>query len=184
MFPASMQEVTEKLLTGLEPSKLDQFVQDLRPKPDGAKAVNGPWRSRVEWQGGLKAKGYMRNHVASFDEPEGLGATDTAASAHEHILSAVGACMMTGFIFQATRAGIKIHNCEIALEGTFGNILNWAGLSDEGTPGYPEIKAKIYVKADADKKSLEELWNEAWKRSVVTQTVARGAKITPEFEAL
>src|SRR3989442_1960945 len=101
MFPASMQEVTEKLLNGLEPSKLDQFVQDLKTKPDVAKAVNGPWRSRVEWQGGLKGKGYMRNHVAGFDEPESLRATDTAATAHEHQLSAPGACMINGLTFQA-----------------------------------------------------------------------------------
>ncbi len=180
-----MQEIVKgRVLNELNVEKLEQFVNDLKTKPDVVKAVNGPWHSRVKWQGGLKAKAYMRKHVANFDEPEGLGATDSAASAHEHILSAVGACMMTGFVFQTTRRGIKIHDCEIALEGTFGSIRNWAGLSDEGTPGYPEIKAKIYVKADADKKSLEELWNEAWKRSVVTQTVARGAKITPEFEAL
>ncbi len=179
-----MQQTQEKNLNGLQVSKLDQFVNDIKTNPEAAKAVNGPWRTRVEWQGGLKAKAHMRNHVASFDEPEGLGATDTAASAHEHILSAVGACMMTGFVFQATRRGIKIENCEIALEGTFGNILNWAGIDDEGTPGYPEITAKMYVKADADPKTLEGLWNEAWKRSVVTQTVAREVKITPSFEAL
>lgn len=176
------KQVKEKILNELDASKLEQFVDDLRNKPEAAKAVNGPWHSRVKWQGGLKARAYMRNHVANFDEPEGLGATNTAASAHEHVLSAVGACMMTGFIFQATRRGIKIDDCEISLEGTFGSIKNWAGLTDESTPGYPEIKAKMYVKADADKKTLEHLWNEAWKRSVVTQTVARGAKILPEFE--
>ena len=180
-----MQETVKgKILNQLEVEKLEQFVNDLKTKPEVVKAVNGPWHSRVKWEGGLKAKAYMRKHVASFDEPEGLGATDSAASAHEHILSAIGACMMTGFIFQATRRGVKVHDCEIALEGTFGSIKNWAGLSDEATPGYPEIKAKIYVRADADKRVLEELWNEAWKRSVVTQTVARGAKISPEFEAL
>jgi len=180
----AMQKVEEKELNGLIVSKLEAFVNEIRTKPEAAKAVNGPWLTRVEWQGGLSAKAYMRNHVASFDEPEGLGATDTAASAHEHVLSAVGACMMTGFVFQATRRGIKIHNAEIALEGTFGDIKNWAGLSDDSTPGYPEIKAKIFVKADADKATLENLWNEAWKRSVVAQTVTRGAKIVPEFEAI
>ncbi len=178
------EQVKEKILNDLNVSKLEQFVTDLKAKPDLVKAVNGPWHSRVKWQGGLKARAYMRNHVANFDEPEGLGATDSAASAHEHILSAIGACMMTGFVFQATRRGVKIHDCEIALEGTFGSIRNWAGISDESTPGYPEIKAKMYVRADADKQTLLELWNEAWKRSVVAQTVVRGAKITPEFEAL
>ena len=178
------KQVNEKKLNDLEVSKLDAFVNEIKTKDDAAKATNGPWQSRVKWQGGLRAKAYMRNHVASYDEPEGLGATNMAASAHEHVLSAVGACMLTGFIFQATRRGIKIHDAEIALEGTFGSIRNWAGLNDESTPGYPEIKAKIYVKADADKKTLEHLWNEAWKRSVVAQTVSRGAKIIPEFESV
>lgn len=179
-----MQRTVEKELNGLTVSKLEDFVNEIKTKPNAASEVNGPWRTRVEWQGGLKAKAYMRNHTANFDEPQGLGATDTAASAHEHVLSAAGACMMTGFVFQATRRGIKIHNCEIALEGTFGDIRNWAGLNDEGTPGYPEINAKLYVSAEADKATLEQLWNEAWKRSVVTQTIARGAKIVPEFEAV
>ncbi len=178
------KQAEEKMLNELDVTKLEAFVDDLKNKPEVVREVNGPWHSRVKWEGGLKAKAYMRNHVASFDEPEGLGATNTAASAHEHVLSAVGACMMTGFIFQATRRGIKIHDCEISLEGTFGSIRNWAGLSDESTPGYPEIKAKMYVRADADKKTLEHLWNEAWKRSVVAQTVARGAKIVPEFEVI
>lgn len=180
-----MQTVEEaKELNGLSPSKLEAFVNEIKTKPDSAEAVNGPWRTRVEWQGGLKSRAYMRSHIANFDEPEGLGATDTAASAHEHLLSAVGACMMTGFMFQATRRGVKVHNAEIALEGQFGDIRNWAGLSDEGTPGYPEIKAKLYIKADADKPMLQHLWDEAWKRSVVAQTVTRGARIVPEFEAV
>jgi len=175
---------SSKNLNGLEVSKMEDFVKEIRTKPDVVKNTNGPWRSRVTWQGGLKAKAYMRNHTVTFDEPEGLGATDTSASAHEHLLSAVGACMMTGFVYQGTLKGVKIHNCEIALEGTFGDIRNWAGLTDEGTPGYPEIKAKLYVKADSDRKTIERLWANAWKHSVVTQTVARGAKIIPSLEVL
>ncbi len=173
-----------KTLNGLEVQKMEEFVSGIKMKPDVAKSVNGPWRSRVTWQGGLKAKAYMRNHTVTFDEPEGLGATDTSASAHEHLLSAIGACMMTGFVYQATLKGVRIDNCEIAMEGTFGDIKNWAGLTDKGTPGYPEVKAKLYVKADADKKTVEKLWTDAWKHSVVTQTVARGAKISPSLEIL
>jgi uncharacterized OsmC-like protein len=178
-----MNKSTSKTLNSLEVSKLEKFVQGIK-KPDVAKNVNGPWRSRVTWQGGLKAKAFMRNHAVTFDEPEGLGATDTSASAHEHLLSAVGACMLTGFVYQSTLKGVRIHNAEIAMEGTFGDIKNWAGLTDEGTPGYPEIKAKLFVKADADKKVLEKLWENAWNHSVVTQTVARGTKITPSVEIM
>src|SRR5437899_12614164 len=142
-----MQKVEEGDLNGLTVSKLEAFVNEIRTKPEAANAVNGPWRTRVEWQGGLRSKAFMRNHVASFDEPEGLGATDTDASAHEHVLSAVGACMMSGFVFQATRTGIKIHNAETALEGTCADIKNWARLTDESTSAYPHTQAKIERKA-------------------------------------
>jgi uncharacterized OsmC-like protein len=179
-----MATMEQPKINGLDQSKLKEVVNDFKTKPDVVKATNGPWYARVEWQGGLKAKAYMRTHSVTFDEPAGLGATDSSASAHEHLLSAAGACMLTGFIFQATLKGIRVHNAEIAMEGSFGNIQNWAALSDEGTPGYPEIKAKLFVKADADRSTLEKLWENAWKRSVVTQTIARGAKITPSFEAV
>jgi len=179
-----MTAVEESSLNGLDPSKLKQVMNDFKSKPEVVKATNGPWFARVEWQGGLRAKAYMRTHSVTFDEPTGLGATDSSASAHEHLLSAAGACMLTGFIFQATLKGIKVYNAEVALEGSFGNIQNWAALSDEGTPGYPEIKAKLFVKADADRATLEKIWESAWKRSVVAQTIARGAKITASFEAV
>ena len=48
-------------------------------------------------QSGFHAKAYMRKHVVDMDEPEGLDASDIAASAHEQLLSAVGTCMTVGF---------------------------------------------------------------------------------------
>jgi oligopeptide/dipeptide ABC transporter ATP-binding protein len=131
-----------KEINGLDASRLQHLVADLKAKPNLVRAMNGPWRSRVRWHGGLRTRAYMRNHTVSFDEPDGLGASDTAASGHELLLSALGACILTGFIFQASRRLIKIYAAEISVEGTFGNIKNWAGLEDDRTPGYPEIEAK------------------------------------------
>ena len=135
-------------LNGLRPEKLNEILNSLKD-PEVKKAVSGPWRSRVRWESGFKGKAYTRTHTVELDEPEGLDATDTAASAHEHILSAVGGCMMVGFVLNATKRGIKINDLEIALEGHFDNILKWAGL-DDGNPGYGKINAKVYVSADAD----------------------------------
>lgn len=170
-------------LNGLHPAKLREIIESLK-NPEVLKTVSGPWRARVKWQGGFRAKAYMRTHAVELDEPAGLDATDLAASAHEYILSAMGGCMTVGFVLNATRRGIKIHDLEIALEGNFENILKWAGLSKRGNPGYPAIKAKVYVKADADEKTLREIWKQAVEGSPVSQTVARKTKIIPEFEAL
>lgn len=178
-----MAEAKTEGLNGLHPAKLEEILKSLE-KPEVLQEVSGPWRSRVKWQGGFKAKAYTRTHTIDLDEPEGLDATDTAASAHEHILSAVGGCMMVGFVLNATRRGIKINDLEIALEGNFENILKWAGLSDSGNPGYGSIKAKVYVSADADEAALRDIWKAAVEGSPVTQTVTRSTPIIPEFEVV
>jgi uncharacterized OsmC-like protein len=184
LVEAATVRTTERELNGLELAKLQKIEDSLKNDPNTLKAFTGPWRTRIRWQGGFRAKAYMRNHTVEFDEPADLASTDQAASAHEHILSAIGACMMTGYVYNATKRGVKIDDLEIALEGNFDNILKWAGLSETGNPGYKEIKAKIFVKADADKKELEEIWKEAIEGSPVTQTVSRGVRIVPEFSSI
>ncbi len=177
------KEAKEATLNGLHPEKLNSILESMK-KPEVLQAVTGPWKSRVVWQSGFRAKAYMRNHAVEMDEPEGLDATDLAASAHEQLLSAVGSCMTVGFVLNATKRGIKIHELEIALEGHFDNILKWAGISETGNPGYRAIKAKCFVKADADEAALKEIWKLAVEGSPVTQSVARVTQIVPEFQAV
>ena len=176
-------EAKEGTLNGLHPQKLAAILDSMK-KPEVLQAVTGPWKSRVVWQGGFRAKAYMRKHIVEMDEPEDLDASDLAASAHEQLLSAVGSCMTVGFVLNATKRGIRVHELEIALEGHFDNILKWAGHDDAGNPGYRAIKAKVFVKADADEKTLKEIWKAAVDGSPVTQSVARVTQIVPEFAAM
>jgi uncharacterized OsmC-like protein len=41
------------------------------------------------------------------------GASDSAASAHEQLLSAMGSCLTVGYVLNATKRGVKIHDLEI-----------------------------------------------------------------------
>ena len=170
----------EENLNGLPRQKLNEVLESFRD-PDVFKAVTGPWKSRIVWQDGFRAKAYMRNHVVEMDEPGDLTATDLAASAHEQLLSAVGSCMTVGFVLNATKMGIKIHDLEIAIDGYFDNIRKWAGV-DDGNPGYGNITAKVFVRADADEDTLRQIWKLAVEGSPVTQSVMRETKVTAEFE--
>jgi len=178
-----MAEAPQDELNGLHPQKLKAILESFKQE-DFFKAVSGPWRSRVRWQGGFRAKAYMRNHTVDMDEPADLDATDLAASAHEQILSAIGSCMTVGFVLNATKQGIKIHDLEIALESNFEDIRKWAGVTDSGNPGYGDISAKIFVKADADEATLREIWRLAVEGSPVTQTVVRSVNLHTDFEAV
>lgn len=171
-------------LNGLRPAKVREILDSMRDDPEVLKAVTGPWKSRVVWQGGFRGKAFMRKHAVEMDEPEGLDATDAAASAHEQLLSAVGSCLMVGYVLNATQRGIKIDDLEIALEGNFNNILKWAGHAPEGNPAYASIHVKAFVKADADEATLKDIWKAAVDGSPVTQTVARPTEVVTEIEVV
>ena len=173
----------EETLNGLPPEKLNQVLESFRD-PEVFNAVTGPWKSRVVWQDGMRAKAYMRNHTVEMDEPGDLTASDMAASAHEQLLSAVGSCMTVGFIVNATKRGVRVHDLEVAVEGYFDNIRKWAGVEDSGNPGYGSITAKAYVRADADEATLKDIWRLAVEGSPVTQSVAHETKVTPELEII
>jgi hypothetical protein len=128
----------EENLNGLPREKLIEVLESFRD-PEVFNAVTGPWKSRVVWQGGMRAKAYMRNHVTEMDEPGDLTATDVAASAHEQLLSAMGSCITVGYIVNATKRGVRVHDLEIAVDGYFDNIRKWAGVEEEGNPGYGRI---------------------------------------------
>ncbi|MHB8526317.1 MAG: OsmC family protein [Candidatus Acidiferrales bacterium] len=174
-------KMSEEKLNGLRPQKIKEILESMK-QAEVCQTVSGPWKSRVAWQSGFRAKAYMRNHSVEMDEPGALDATDLAASAHEQLLSAIGACMTVGFVLNATKRGVKIHDMEIALEAYFDNILKWAGLDDKGNPGYRGIKAKLFVRADADEATLREIWKAAVDGSPVTQSVVRGTPVTTEFQ--
>ncbi len=173
----------EETLNGLPPEKLNQVLESFRD-PEVFNAVTGPWKSRVVWQDGMRARAYMRNHTVEMDEPGDLTASDMAASAHEQLLSAVGSCMTVGFIVNATKRGVRVHDLEIAVEGYFDNIRKWAGVEDSGNPGYGSITAKAYVRADSDEATLKDIWRLAVEGSPVTQSVAHETKVTPELEII
>ena len=173
----------ENHLHGLPREKLIEVLESFK-NPEVFNAVTGPWKSRVVWQGGMRAKSYMRNHAVEMDEPGDLTATDVAASAHEQVLSAMGSCMTVGFIVNATKMGVKVQDLEITVEGYFDNIRKWAGVEDSGNPGYGKISAKAFVSADADEATLRDIWRLAVEGSPVTQTIRHSNEVETDFEVI
>ena len=60
----------------------------------------------------------------------------------------------------------------------------WAGVVDEGNPGYGKISAKIFVRADADESVLREIWKLTVDVSPVTQTIRHGNEVETDFESI
>ena len=170
-----------KMLNGLDVAGMRAALTAVGAQPEAARAVKS---SRVRWLSGLRFKAQVRNHGFEVDEPAHLAGEDASPTSMEYVLGALGTCLATGFVFNATQRGIAIGNLEVALESTQQNYLAFLGLATEGHPGFDHVTAKLYVQADADPAVLRELWEHTLRTSPVGNSLGRAVTLTPEIDVI
>jgi uncharacterized OsmC-like protein len=173
----------EGTLNGLDPVRLREILQIV--KADAVKAGDlNKRRARIRWLGAFTTRAYVRNHAVQIDEPGDIAGVDTAPNAVEYVLSALGACLTVGFILNATLSGVRVRDFEAAVEGEIDNILVFLGLDDKGHPGYRRVRVKAYVRAEAPKEHLEEIWQRTVAGSPVANTLFRNVELIPEVAVI
>ena len=166
-------------LNGLKLADLAEALEGIKADPEKAQSYR--WSARARWAGGFKSKVSARDHQFVVDEPAGFASVDEAPTSVEYVLGALGACLATGFVYNATKRGIELYNLEVALEGLTDNVLTFLGLSEEGHAGYREIDAKLYVQAEADEAALREVWEQTVKTSPVGNSLSHSVSLKPEL---
>jgi len=169
-----------EVVNGIDVNRLREVLREVERNKDAVARIS-KFSARVRWLGsGFNFKAYIRDHSFAVSEPQDVGGVDAGPRAIEYILGALGACYATGFVLNATKRGVRVRNLEIALEGEIDNILVFLGLSNQGHPGYRRIIAKAYIDAEADEKTIKEIWEETVRTSPVGNTLTRQVEIIPE----
>ncbi|MBI4552513.1 MAG: OsmC family protein [Candidatus Latescibacteria bacterium] len=168
-------------LNGLIPAEIDANLAALAQHPEAAHA---PKHARVRWMNGLKAKVFVQNQTFIVDEAPSPDEEPEAPNAMEYVLGAFGGCLVTGFVFNATRQGLRVRNLEVTLESNQDNILTFLGLSSDGHPGFCDIRAKLYVQADASEDDLRQVWEHTVHTSPVFNSLTRPVNVTTEIAIL
>ncbi len=150
-------------------------------KQDLEQAKNYVWRARVRGRGGMEAQVFVRNHSFVAGQPASFDTADRAISAVEYLLGSLGACLAVGFQWRASQQGVLVNNLEVALQARAQDILVYLGLQDVGNPGLTDVRAIVYVDADAETEILEKLLAETVRRSPVTQTFEHAVSFTAEL---
>jgi len=135
------------------------------------------WTARVRWTEGMQARAYVRNHSFTVGQPASFDTTDTAPSALEFLMAALGGCLAVGFQWRASRRGAVVRNLEISLRASCDNILVFLGVEDGGHPGLKAIEGNLYVDADLEDEALQALWKETVIRSPLAQSLLRGVAV-------
>lgn len=158
--------------------------EDLELSEDLEAARTFEWRTRVRWRKGMRATVYARNHSWEIGQPASFDVADPAASALEHLLGALGACLTVGFQWRCSQRQIEVFNLEVVVHARADNVLVFLGVEEEGHPGLARVEGKAYVDADAEPGVLEELWQDTLRRSPLAQSLSHTVPLDIELKEL
>jgi organic hydroperoxide reductase OsmC/OhrA len=135
-------------------------VDDLFALIEGVKrnAATGKtdWRVTTTWQGGARSRAQVdgfgiggeqvrRQFSIDIDEPHELGGTNRFANPQEHLIAALNACMMVGYIAQCAVHGITVESLEIETGGEI-DLRGFLGIDPTVPPGYETLSYTVRIK--------------------------------------
>lgn len=151
-------------VNGIDVGALDETVAAV-----GADARLGQvaFRVRTDWKGQTKSESTVdsytlagevvpRSFTIVADEPHELLGTNAAPNPQELLMSAVNACMVVGYVAQASVRGITLDTCRIETEGEL-DLRGFLGLDESVPAGYRRISYTVFLEGDGTREQYEEM---------------------------
>jgi uncharacterized OsmC-like protein len=144
---------------GVDLPTLFATLDAVRDQPELARFQ---FRSTNRWVSGTHNRGTIngfygagqehvrgKDFVLDADHPEALVGADNGPTPAEHLLNALGACLMSGLANIAAARGIDLTDVTATVEGDL-NLLGLLGMDDTVRNGYQEIRVVFHVDGDAE----------------------------------
>jgi uncharacterized OsmC-like protein len=165
--------MTTTYLNDVDLPTVGALVQAVQEDPDKGQTT---WKSEVTWGGAFRTTARSRDLApVAFDEPPGLGGTNTAPNPVEQLLGALGSCLVIGYAANASVAGIELKDLRIELEGDL-DLQTFLGLG-EGNAGFSSIGAKVHIEADAEDEAIQALHEKVIATSPVGHCLSRSVPL-------
>ena len=153
-----------RLTNGLDLEALGEIVQSIKRDPSNALVA---FRVTTDWKGQARSQSAVTSYVIganeiprSFtidaDEPIEILGTNTAPNPQELLMSAVNACMLVGYVAQASVRGITLESCRIETDGEL-DLRGFLGLADDVPPGYRQINYAVRIQGDGTPEQYREI---------------------------
>jgi len=133
-------------------------VDDLFALIDGVKRdAKTNWHVTTTWQGQTRSRAQVegfeiggkrvpRRFSIDIDEPFEIGGSNRFANPQEHLLAALNACIMVGYVAQCAVRGITLESLAIETVGEI-DLRGFLGIDSTIPPGYdalvPSVQSKL-----------------------------------------
>ena len=151
-------------VNGIDLAALDETVAAVSAD---ARLGQVAFRVRTDWKGQTKSETTVdsytlagevvpRSFTIVADEPHELLGTNAAPNPQELLMSAVNACMVVGYVAQASVRGIALDACRIETEGEL-DLRGFLGVDESVPAGYRRISYTVFLEGDGSREQYEEI---------------------------
>ncbi|HEX8261925.1 MAG TPA: OsmC family protein [Allosphingosinicella sp.] len=159
-----LDTTTRPPVNGIDLAALDETVAAVA---DDARLGQVAFRVRTDWKGQTKSESTVdsytlagrvvpRSFTIVADEPHELLGTNAAPNPQELLMSAVNACMVVGYVAQASVRGIALDSCRIETEGEL-DLRGFLGLDETVPAGYRRISYTVFLEGDGTREQYEDM---------------------------
>ena len=155
---------------------------------DAAKSKTN-WRVTTTWQGQTRSRAQIegfgiggervpRRFSIDIDEPSELGGTNRFANPQEHLLAALNACIMVGFVAQCAVHGISLESLKIETDGEI-DLRGFLGIDPDVPAGYQSLSYTVRVKGSGTKEEFAKIHEAVMATSPNFYSVSRPVVLRP-----
>jgi len=183
---AQLKTVQPTVVNGINVDDLLALIEGVRKD-----AANGKtnWRVTTTWQGQTRSRAQVagfeiggeqvpRRFAIDIDEPCELGGSNRFANPQEHLLAALNACMMVGYVAQCSVRGITLERLEIETDGEI-DLRGFLGIDPSVLPGYESLRYIVRIKGSGTKEEFAEIHNAVMATSPNFHNVSRPVDLKP-----
>ena len=183
---AQTKTAEPSIVNGINLDDLFALIEGV--KRDAAKGKTS-WRVTTTWQGqtrsraqvegfGIGGEQVSRRFSIDIDEPCELGGSNRFANPQEHLLAALNACMMVGYVAQCAVRGITLKRLEIETDGEI-DLRGFLGIDPAVPPGYEKLSYKVRIKGSGTKEEFAEVHKAVMATSPNFYNVSRPVALKP-----
>ncbi len=149
------------------------------------------WKVTSTWQGHthmraqvgplhIGGKTVERPFTIDIDEPTELGGGNGYPNPQEHLIAALNACMMVGYVVLCALHGIALEKLEIQTQGDI-DLRGFFGLDDSIPAGYRSLTYTVRIKGDASKEQFAKIHELVMATSPNYYNITRAVTLKPSL---
>lgn len=147
--------------------------------------VTSAWQDRTHMRAKVESfriggKTVKRPFTIDIDEPAELGGGNAYANPQEHLIAALNACMMVGYVEICALEGITLEKLEIETEGDI-DLRGLFALDSAVPAGYKSLNYTVRIKGHATKEQFTKIHEMVMATSPNYYNITRPVTLKPSL---